>query len=84
MIMSSRPSGIGSQALDKNCSSWKANFVSVTMFSKEGKQGNNSRKHSVSGTMFPSLSRAKRCCTVHLVALAVNNVVQHVKVEKDF
>ena len=32
---------------------WEANFVSATMFSEGGKQGNIGRNHNVSATMFP-------------------------------
>ena len=38
--------------------SWEANFVSATMFSEVGKQGNTDRKHNVCATMFPSLPTA--------------------------
>ena len=38
--------------------SWKANFVSATMFPEVGKQGNIGRKHNVSAKMFPGLPRA--------------------------
>ena len=37
--------------------SWETNFVSATMFTKVGKQGNIDRKHKVSA-LFPSLPRA--------------------------
>ena len=36
--------------------SWETNFVSATVFPEVGKQGNIDRKHSVSATMFLSLS----------------------------
>ena len=37
--------------------SWEANFVSATMFSEVGKQGNIGRKHNVTTTIFSSLPR---------------------------
>ena len=41
------------------CASWKANFVSATLFPEKSKQGNTDRKQNISATMFPSLLRAQ-------------------------
>ena len=55
-----------SKLLGNIFASWEANFVSATVFSVVGKQGNIDRKHNVWPTMFPSL---QGLCAVYYTSL---------------
>ena len=62
--------------LENIFASWGANFVSVTMFSEMGKQGN--RKH-VSKTIFPDLPKGLTLFNSHISGLETDFVSLAVK-----